>query len=51
MKTLIMLLALSSLTGCIEEENCYPTNEIDYYKTKETIYYTITVPVYKMRCE
>lgn len=51
MKTLILLAGLFSLAGCLEEENCYNTDEVLYYKTDTTEFYTVTKPVYKQVCE
>lgn len=51
MKTLILLVGLFSLVGCIEEENCYNTDEIIRFRTETTEFYTITIPVYKQVCE
>lgn len=51
MKLLMILVVLFSMTGCIEEENCYETGVVDHYKTETTEYYTVSVPVYKVICE
>ena len=40
-----------SLVGCIEDEDCHSTGEVDYYKTTETEFYTLSEPVYKQVCE
>jgi hypothetical protein len=45
-----ILLCIWVLWGCVEEQNCVTTDEIDYYRTEETRYYTITEPVYKKIC-
>lgn len=47
----ILFLLCFNLVGCIEEENCYTTNIVDYYKTTTTEFYTISEPVYKVVCE
>ena len=47
MRILIMLAVCFSLVACIEEESYCDTGEVDYFKTEETEFYTITVPVYK----
>ncbi len=51
MKTLIMLLALSSLIGCLPEEDCYETDEIIRWEEKTNYYTTYMEPVYKWECE
>lgn len=47
----MMLLVLFSLTGCLPEEDCVTTDEVIDYRTKETEFYTITEPEYKVVCE
>ena len=51
MKSIILFSMFLLLAGCLEEENCYDTLEVDYYRTIPTRYYTVTEPVYKQVCE
>lgn len=51
MKRIILLVICFSLAGCLEEENCVETDKIIRYRTETTEFYTISIPVYEMRCE
>lgn len=50
---MIVFSILLILVGCLPEENCVTTDEVDYYRTNDTNkeFYTITEPVYKTVCE
>lgn len=51
MKIFLVLAVLFSMVGCnMDEEDCYNTDEVLYYKTTETEFYTISEPVYRVAC-
>jgi len=47
---ILVIVIIIFTTACVEE-NCYQTDEVIGYKTIEKKYYTITEPIYAMRCE